>query len=154
MTAKLGRLALALSILTAAACGIIEPSGPHSQEQSRLTEARRLWRSQGLSDYSYVFSRSCFCVFEYREPVTITVRGGNIASVVSVASGSPRDASTYHTIDGLFDQIQRAITEDAASIRAEYDRTRGHPTSVYIDLDQRIADEEISFETTGLTPSR
>lgn len=154
MTAKPGRLALALSILTAAACGITEPSGPHGQEQSRLTEARRLWRSQGLSDYSFVFSRSCFCVFEAREPVTITVRSGNIAAVASVANGSPREASTYQTVEGLFDQIQRAIDQDAASIRAEYDRTRGHPTSVYIDLDQRIADEEISFETTGLTPSR
>ena len=93
-------------------------------------------------------------VREGGQPVTITVRSGNIAAVASVANGSPREASTYQTVEGLFDQIQRAIDQDAASIRAEYDRTRGHPTSVYIDLDQRIADEEISFETTGLTPSR
>lgn len=154
MTPNSGRLALALSILTAAACGITEPSGPHSQEQSQLTEARRLWRSQGLSDYSFVFSRSCFCVFEYREPVTIIVRGGKIVSVLSVANGSLRDASTYDTIDGLFDDIQRAIDDDAASIRVDYDQTRGHPISVYIDIDQQLADEEISFETSGLTPSR
>lgn len=148
------KTAVLLSALLAAACGLTEPSGPHGEERARLADARRQWRAQGLADYTYVFSRSCFCVFEYREPVTVTVRRGNIVSVVTVASGSPREHSTYQTIEGLFDDIQQAIDEEAATIRADYDPLRGHPTSVYIDIDQRIADEEISFEARSLTPLR
>ncbi len=150
----ISRTAVLLSALLAAACGLTEPSGPHAEDQARLAEARQQWRAQGLADYTYVFSRSCFCVFEYREPVTITVRGGNIVSVVTVANGSPRESSTYQTIEGLFDDIQQAIDEDAATIRAEYDATRGYPKSAYIDIDQRIADEELSFEAKNLTPLR
>ena len=150
----ISRPAVLLTSLLAASCGLTEPSGPHAEEKARLADAQRLWRAQGLADYTYVFSRSCFCVFEYREPVTITVRGGNVVSVVSVANNSPRDLSTYQTIEGLFDDIRQAIDEDAATIRAEYDATRGYPKSAYIDIDQRIADEEISFEAKSLTPLR
>ena len=82
------------------------------------------------------------------------MRDGKIVSVVTVANGSPRDSSTYQTIEGLFDDIQQAIDEDAATIQAEYDPMRGYPTSAYIDIDQRIADEEISFEAKSLAPLR
>lgn len=150
----ISRTAVLLSALLAAACGLTEPSGPHGEVKAHLLQARRQWVAQGLADYTYVFSRSCFCVFEYREPVTITVRGGNIVSVVTVANGSPRDSSTYQTIEGLFDDIQQAIDEEAATIRADYDPSRGYPTSVYIDIDQRMADEEISFEARSLAPLR
>ncbi len=148
------RTALILSALVAAACGFTEPSGLHGEEKARLSEARRVWRSLGITDYTYVFSRSCFCVFEYREAVKITVRGGKIVLVASVASGSLRETQTYSTIEGLFDIIQRAIDDDAATIRVEYDRARGYAVSAYIDLDQRMADEEISFEAKELTPLR
>ena len=148
------RLISILSALVVSGCVFTQPSGPHGAERAQLNSARQLWKAQALDDYTYVFSRGCFCVFEYREPVTITVRGGNIISVVSVASGSPRDASSYRTLEALFDIILNAIDKNAATIRAEYHPTRGHVTTAYIDMDQRIADEEISFEAKSLTPLR
>ncbi|MEO8361737.1 MAG: DUF6174 domain-containing protein [Vicinamibacteria bacterium] len=150
-----GRIALAVLCLVAAACGsLTEPSGPHAEEQKRLTVAQSLWRSQGLNDYSYVFTRGCFCAPEFREPVTITVRSGAVVSVASVSSGVSRDIAGYQTIDGLFGVVQKAINDDAASIRAEYDPVRGYLASAYIDLDTRLADEEISIEAKAVTPVR
>lgn len=146
------RLTLILATLVASGCLFTEPSGPHGAEQAELGAARKLWRLQSLDDYTFVFSRGCFCVFESREPVTITVRGGNIVSVVSVASGTPRDPSSYQTIEGLFDTILAAIDKDAATIRADYHPTRGYVNAAYIDMDERIADEEMSFEAKDLTP--
>jgi hypothetical protein len=152
--ARLARLSLALSGLAAAACGVTGPSGRHAGEQARLDQARAQWRAQAIADYTYVFSRGCFCVEEYREPVTVTVRGGAIASVVSVAGGVARDPAGYSTVEGLFDLVQDAIDEDADQIRTEYDPARGYLASAYLDLSERIADEEISVEARSFTPLR
>lgn len=142
----------ALAAAAAAACGITSPSPRHAEEQARLDQARAQWRAQAIVDYTYVFSRGCFCVNEYREPVTITVRGGIIESVVTVAAGVPRDAAPYPSIDGLFDYVQNAINEDAATIRAQYDPARGYLASGYFDISERIADEEMSLEARAFTP--
>jgi len=148
----LARLSIVLSALAAAACGVTGPSGRHAGEQARLDQARAQWRAQGIADYTYVFSRGCFCVEEAREPVTITVRGGAIASVVSVAGGAPRDPAQYTTVEGLFDLVQDAIDQDAATIRTEYDPARGYLTSAWLDISERLADEEMSVEARSLVP--
>ncbi len=150
-SSRLVGLALTLSA-AAAACGIIDPSGRHAGEQARLDRARAQWRGQAIVDYAYVFSRACFCAEEYREPVTITVRGGAIVSVVSVAGGVSREASGYPTVEGLFDLVQDAIDEDADAIRTEYDPARGYLTSAYLDISESVADEEIWVEARSLTP--
>lgn len=134
------------------ACGLTDPSGPHAEAEARLREARSLWRAQGVASYTYVASRSCFCAPEAREPATVTVRAGVIVSVVSVESGLSRSPEGYHTVEGLFDLVQDAIDKNAATIRAEYDSARGYLTSAYIDLDERLADEEFSVEARALTP--
>lgn len=148
------RVTTILSAAIAFGCGLTGPSGPNAEAQARLTAAKRLWQSQALSDYSYVLSRGCFCVLEYREPANVTVRGGKVASAASVATGDPRDPAWYQTVDDLFESIQRAIDDDAVVIEARYDAARGYPISVYIDIDHRIADEEISYQAKALTPIR
>jgi hypothetical protein len=141
-----------LASLAAAACGVTGPSGRHAGEQARLDQARAQWRAQAVVDYTYVFSRGCFCVEEYREPVTITVRGRTVESVVTVATGAAREAAQYPTIEGLFDLVQDAIDDDAATIHTEYDPARGFLTSGYFDISERLADEELSVEARALTP--
>ncbi|MET0553763.1 MAG: DUF6174 domain-containing protein [Vicinamibacteria bacterium] len=143
---------VASSFVAVAGCGVTGPSGRHAGEQARLDQARAQWRAQAIVDYRFVFSRGCFCVTEYREPVTVTVRGRTIESVVSVAGGVPRETDGYATVEGLFDLVQNAIDEDADGIRTEYDPARGYLKSAYLDISERIADEELSFEVQSLTP--
>ena len=80
------------------------------------------------------------------------MRNHRIESVVTVSTGAPRDASSFRTIDGLFDLIQEAISGDAALISAEYDSQRGFPGTIYIDFDERLADEEYSGEARDFVP--
>ena len=61
-------------------------------------------------------------------------------------------SAQYPTIEGLFDLVQNAIDDDAATIRTEYDPARGFLASGYFDIDERIADEELSVEARGLVP--
>ena len=134
------------------ACGRAGPSGPLDEAQARLNDARRMWRSQSVSAYSYVYARSCFCAPDAREPVRIIVRSQRVQSVVTVSTGASRSPAEFRTIDGLFDMIQDAIDDGVASVVAEYDPRLGFPRTVYIDVDARLADEEVAFEARDLVP--
>jgi len=46
-------------------------------------------------------------------------------------------------VEILFEEIQGAIDDNAYEIRVTYDPTFGYPTSVYIDYELMMADEEL-----------
>jgi len=48
----------------------------------------------------------------------------------------------YHTIEELFALLARAVAAGAAQIDVEFDTILGYPTSLYIDQDRRIGDDE------------
>jgi hypothetical protein len=148
--------AAALIGLSLAACdSATTPVDPDSDDRpatiAAFEQARGRWSSLGLSDYDYVFSRSCFCAPDFREPVRITVRGGQVAAVTSVATGQPRPTEGYPTVDDLFATLQEALDGDAALVRVTYDPALAYPTSFYIDRDFHIADEEYAVEATELS---
>ena len=84
----------------------------------------------------------------------VTVRGGAIVSVESVATGAPQDPAFYYTVEGLFDLLEDSIDQSVASLSASYDSGLGYPTSGYIDRNQMIADEELGFQSSNLQPQR
>ena len=59
-------------------------------------------------------------------------------------------SDSFPSVEQLFDAIQDGIDRNADFIDVEYDFTYGYPTSVYIDYDRRVADEELSITTRGL----
>ena len=87
--------------------------------------------------------------------MTISVdSSGTIESVVCRDSGQLVDQTVFggfESVSGLFGLIQQAINLEAASISVEYDPEVGYPLSVYIDYDERIADEERGFEVSIVT---
>jgi hypothetical protein len=56
------------------------------------------------------------------------------------------------TINNLFDTIHKAVDNKAAKIDVKYDWKYGYPTSIAIDWDKMMADEETYFTATGLRP--
>lgn len=121
--------------------------------ERNLNQMQTQWQEQGLSDYRFQFYWQCFCPEDYREPVWVTVKDGEVESIKTVDPDSevtPLDKSEYRTIDGLFDIIRDGVEEDAYEIRVAYDNTMAYPTSVYIDYDQRIVDEEQGFFASEL----
>jgi len=120
----------------------IDPGITDGSKQRRLDRARRDFRSTGVRSYRYVLSRTCYC-----PPLagTIVVRDGR------PSARTPKQLADAATVPRLFRRIQRAIDAKVARISVRYG-TRGVPRSIYVDTDQRIADEEIGYTIERFTP--
>ena len=144
-------LAVVAALALLPGCGRLEGD----QDRSDLAAARRQWRAQRLTSYDFRYQNVCFCVSDFRAPVRLEVRNGAIAGAVRLDTGQrlgPDSFRNYRTVDGIFDLIDQSIEDNAARVDATYDASRGYPVSVYIDLDTRLADEEIGVEAADLVP--
>ena len=122
--------------------------------QAALLQAQERWEHSGVAGYTYTGAWTCFCPEEYRADTQVTVSDGSVTAVDSADPGI--DAipmpERFIPIDGLFALIQDAITNDAARIEVAYDETYGYPVSLFIDHDERMADEETRFAISSFTP--
>lgn len=150
--------ALGIAWLAACADSPTEPSGDDDPEASvsrqELDENRRRFEQSVGSTYAYDYQNVCFCGPDTRENVRITVRDGARVSVTSVDDGAPIPTARWPgflTVDEIFDDIARALDTGAAAVRVTFDPTLGYPRDVYIDVDERIADEERGYAVRELT---
>jgi hypothetical protein len=114
-----------------------------------------LWKELGISNYSYVYSESCFCGFTGPNPARITVKNGVVVSVTATdAALTPftGDISGYPTIDGLFTILKSAAAKNPATFDVSYDETYHFPRMIYIDPVQRTADDEVTYRAEQFTP--
>ena len=118
--------------------------------QDELDTSRSLWNINGLTDYNYVLQRQCNCIGDARRPGLVQVRGGAITAVSDVETLQPINPSLFRTVDGLFDELQNAIDQSADDIQAEFDSRFNYPTSIWIDFDRGIADEELIYFSRDL----
>lgn len=136
------------ALLTAAiACG--DATGPKAGTTD-LDAARARWRSQDLHTYAFILQRSCFCVNIH--PLYVAVVNDTVAGVIDFETVQPVDVRLGQTIDDLFAFIQDANDRHARLIRAEYDGTRGFPTTIDYDGAEQIADDEIFFTISDVHP--
>ncbi|MCC5636771.1 DUF6174 domain-containing protein [Nostoc sp. CHAB 5844] len=128
---------------------------PNESNSTQLKVNRQLWNQQKLNNYSFTFSRSCFCLPKATQPVVITVRNGQVASIKAVNNNEPVDAELfqqYNSIPKLFGIIEDAIARKAANLTVKYDPKFGYPTQINIDYDQQVADEELYLTISNLEP--
>lgn len=133
-----------LLFVLAAAC----TSSPSTPEQSQLESALETWSVHGPSHYSFTWQRHCECTSLTTSPMRVTVENGQIVSAIYIETEEPVGAAERAhllTIDGVFDLIHDAIDEGADAITVQYSSQTGHPTSVAIDYDLGVADEEMSL---------
>ena len=120
--------------------------------QSTEFEANKeKWESTEIEDYSFVLRIMCFCAPETTEPKTIVVKGGEITTV----NGKPYDPEQNWgvvTISDLFDKIENITPQNPAVLNVTYDTKYGFPSSLYIDRDEMIADEEIGYSVSDFSP--
>jgi hypothetical protein len=86
--------------------------------------------------------------------VRITVENNRITRVASAEENRDlerRRYDDYRTIDGLFDFLADAYRR-AEDVRVEYHPTDGYPTSVYVDYQRIVADEELGFTVSDFMP--
>ena len=121
----------------------IDPDITSGKEQRALSAARKTWRKQGVPSYTFGLTVSCFC--PPTTDVKIVVRNGK------PARSTPKDLLAQSTVPRLFKTIQDAIDRKATKLVVTYG-PRGVPRSIFVDSDQRIADEEIGYIVRKFAP--
>lgn len=122
----------------------VTPFVPGVDEDPELAAAWQKWQAKGIDDYVLTVRLSCFCV--PADPVRTVVRNDSIRRVTQ---GDRRlRPGRGHSMDELFTMIREAHAE-ADRVEVEHTR-RGVPTSITIDPDEMVADEE-TYYTVSLS---
>jgi len=138
-----------------AGCGLVSPSENESPRKA-LQRNRALWTSLALNAYQYEESKSCECVAGFVGPVAIAVENGQMVAVARVQGGEPVEEElwpAFDSIEELFDLIAHALDQDAYVLEVAYDRVRGFPTRINLDLNAQTADDEVLIVVGELTPA-
>lgn len=109
------------------------------EARAALDAARERWAATNWTAYRFTFTPSCYCP---QDDVTVAVIGGR--PVGTDAAGH------VWSVEQWFGEIDAAIGK-AADVRVAYGET-GAPSSLYIDVDEMIADEEFGYELVDLEP--
>ncbi len=154
-------IALCIVVLSLFACASLIPSGPTTKnpispvppttEQAKLNKNMALWQHSNFSSYTYIYKTICFCPPE--ENILIMVANGQIVTTSYTPSGTPplaRRVKELMTVKELFQVIQKAISDKVARLEVKYNVTSGYPEKIYIDVDERIADEEMTHIVSNL----
>jgi hypothetical protein len=146
-----GVLAALLAFASPAGCGLVDPDDPQRDE---LESARQLWEEEGLQSYRTTEMHVCFCGEEVRGPVQIRVSStGTTRTYVSDGRAVPANFERFFpTVEELFDEIESALDEGADRVTAAYHPDTGAPLDVFIDWDERSADEEDGWTLTPPEP--
>jgi hypothetical protein len=120
-----------------------DPTITSGAKQRALTNARKTWKAQGAPNYTFALSVNCFC--PPTTSVKIVVRRG-----VPTAK-TPKNLRDVATVPRLFKAIQDAIDRKVAKLVVTYGK-RGVPKNIFIDSDDRIADEEIGYLVREFAP--
>lgn len=121
-----------------------------------LEDARRTWRGQGISSYTFKVSQFCFCGPDTHGTFAVVVRDGRVQSVTDAETGEPRtpNPSVPLTVEALFAKVEEAIEQDADQIVVRYDPRLGYPLEIAIDFIARAIDDEVTYKASDLDPMR
>jgi len=121
----------------------------HSGTLDGLADARERWASTGIEEYRFEYSRACECLASQVGPFVVTVSGGEVEDVESLAGAPLPDDYVAFTVAGLFERIGDAFEQGADRVDVAYDAALGFPIDVEIDYDRGVVDEELLVEVLG-----
>ena len=114
---------------------------PMERLQEELAQARSSWERSEPDDYVLWLD---YYAMGYGGPRLITVVDGRVVGHTT-ADGSPTPLSPL-TVEDLFEILRRRFVEGAHHASAVFDPSTGLPTTVSVDADVDIADEEVGWE--------
>jgi hypothetical protein len=130
---------------------------PLGQRADDLAAAQARWRAAAIPSYDFDFQRICFCSQEAVQPVTISVRSGRFAGIVSTDSATPVDTMLFQdflTMDRIFDTTHRLLDAGPAAFTASYNAALGYPTAVTVDPIAQAVDDELTYQVLALRTIR
>lgn len=102
------------------------------------------------TNYTYELTVSCFCPGA-GAPIAVTVADGEVtdAMFVDAASGNgePPDQRYWLTINDVIDE---ANDTKAERVDVEWPAGQDYPTSVYVDGNKQIADDETGYKVANV----
>jgi hypothetical protein len=120
-----------------------------------LQRAEDRWAASGPSHYQMRVTIQCYCPL-LAAPVVAEVQDAAVTALVFADSLSvPADTLPYGrfiTVERLFALVREAISQNAARLQANYATGTGYPTSVSVDYDRTVADDELDVRVDVLTP--
>ncbi len=147
-----GPIFLVLFGIAGALAGCSDPLGP---ERDTFEENLGKWLAASIDSYTYRYQLNCFCGGPGIRPVDIQVENG-IVVAVSFPGGGPPEAfplDDYPTVAELFANVSEALDREPFSVRVMYDGALGYPRDFFADFEENVADEELGFLASNLTPA-
>ncbi len=117
--------------------------------QAQLDAAVVLWAAQGPASYTMVTRQLCFCP---QQEWSDTVVDGEVTEHVALTDDTFFDPGPS-TMLSLLADVQAVIDEGYASLDLSFDPDTGALIQYFVDVDERIADEESGIEVISLQPS-
>lgn len=130
-------------------CGVGDDGASGGDE--RLEAARARWAAAEIEDYTWRFTRDCFC-----PPLSAEVRVADGEAVDVSRLTDPRGGGEvpeleFTTMEELFDLIERELG-DAHEVTAAYDPTTGQVVRFATDQRADTVDDERGYEVTRFVP--
>ena len=115
---------------------------------------KKKWQFANIKNYSFEFSRSCFCTDLYTKKVKITVRNNIVIKITDLSTEINKDLTKEEiekgdfiiTLDKLFENTMLNNFKDNYKIDIEYDDKFGFIKLWYNDSNKLIADDELLFK--------
>lgn len=148
---KIIQLVILAAIVSLLGCAhSVQPPSTGNPDQDALNRNRALWKNAHLSNYTYTYKRMCFCPPE--EDIAVTVQYGDVTAAYYPGNSPvlPERLDGLRTVEELFQVIQGAITKQVAQLDVTYNSELGYPESIFIDIDEQMADEEITHFVSNL----
>lgn len=105
------------------------------------------------TEYSYELMITCYCTQHYVGPHKLHIKGDEIVNYeIELDGGAVFDDQTdlkQFTIDALAERVDEILAKDPFTQEVKVHPDYNFPVSVYLDIDQRIADEEWGYEITN-----
>lgn len=118
-------------------------------EADRLEAARARWEAAAIDDYTWSFTRVCFC-----PPLSAEVRvegGRAVPESIEVEFGEVEDLD-FATMEELFDFIGHEI-DHSDEVTVEYDPDTGQVRSFDADRITTAVDDELGYQVERLVPA-
>jgi hypothetical protein len=108
------------------------------------------------ADYSYSLEMRCYCANQDQK-YRITVAGGEVTDVAWATEGDGHavgdPVSDEYARVTIQDVIDKGNDPEAAQVDVEWPSGQDYPTSVYVDQDKMVADEEVTWVISEVQPA-
>jgi hypothetical protein len=116
---------------------------------AELEKNMKKWQSFNICNYTITNLIGCYCTEDYNTARSLTIADG-ILKYVDDKPYPTNELMSYKSIDEMFEFINELYASKKHILKVSYDEKYGFPTYLYVDEEEMMVDEEISYEFSEL----